>query len=98
MREKLEEIAQLLPNAALGQLFGKPSVKLGKVHFICGYQGCLVVKIGKEAIENSRSKYEHAQLFDPSGKGRPMKDWLQLPQEYEEDWLELAREAYNFVK
>jgi len=96
--EKLEEIAQILPDVAVGQLFGKPSIKLGKAHFVCGYQECLVVKIGREAIEKSTSKYEHARLFDPSGKGRPMKDWLQLPQEYEEDWLKLAKEAYKFVK
>lgn len=30
-------------------------------------------------------KYESSfsPLFDPSGKGRPMKDWLQIPLEHE---------------
>lgn len=27
-------------------------------------------------------KHEGSQLFDPSGKKRPMKDWLQVPFDY----------------
>lgn len=31
------------------------------------------------------------------GQGRPMKEWLTVPQHSQEDWLALAREAMAFV-
>jgi hypothetical protein len=34
--------------------------------------------------------------FD-GGKGRPMKEWVSLPPERQDDWLDLATEALSFV-
>ena len=98
MKEELAKIAESLEGAELGQLFGKPSLKVGKAHFVCGFQQCLVVKVGKEAIKEMFPKFEGAVLFDPSGKGRPMKDWLQIPETYKEQWPSLALQALDFVK
>jgi hypothetical protein len=44
------------------------------------------------------SQFEGSVLFDPSGKGRPMKDWLQIPETYKEQWPSLALQALDFVK
>jgi hypothetical protein len=34
--------------------------------------------------------------FD-GGKGRPMKEWVSLAPEHQDDWLDLATEALSFV-
>ncbi len=98
MKEELAVLAQSLEGAQPGQLFGKPSLKVGKAHFICGFQQCLVVKVGKEAIQTMLPNFEGSMLFDPSGKGRPMKDWLQIPDTYREQWPSLAQQALAYVK
>ena len=98
MKEELAVLAESLEGVEPGQLFGKPSLKLGKAHFACGFQQCLVVKVGKEAIEAMLRDFEGSVLFDPSGKGRPMKDWLQIPETFKEQWPLLARQALEFVK
>jgi hypothetical protein len=54
----------------------------------------LVLKIGRERAEELISS-RRAAAFDPSGRGRPMKDWARLP-EPAEDWLALAEEAKRF--
>ena len=77
------------------KLFGKPSLKVGKHHFACFFKEALVVKIGAEAIQQRSKEFIGSELFDPSGKGRPMKDWLQIPLEYEAQWEYLISEAYN---
>jgi hypothetical protein len=38
-----------------------------------------------------------AQLFDPSGKKRPMKEWVQVPPAHAEKWKKLAGAALNYV-
>lgn len=39
-----------------------------------------------------------SQLFDPSGKNRPMKEWVQVPFEYSEQWSTFAKAAMEYVK
>ncbi len=98
MKEELAVLAESLEGAVPGQLFGKPSLKVGKAHFVCGFQQCLVVKVGKEAIEEMLPQFEGSVLFDPSGKGRPMIHWLQIPEAYKDQWPSLALQALDFVK
>lgn len=37
-------------------------------------------------------------LFDPSGKKRPMKEWVQVPYVHHPQWEKLAKEALAYVK
>ena len=43
----------------------------------------MVFKLGKENMNGLIKKYPGSQLFDPSGKGRAMKDWVQVPTEFQ---------------
>ncbi|HQQ94933.1 MAG TPA: hypothetical protein PLQ93_10290 [Bacteroidia bacterium] len=38
-----------------------------------------------------------AKLFDPSGKGRAMKEWVQVPFAHASTWSGFAIDAYNYV-
>lgn len=77
-------------------MFGKPCLKAGGKAFACFFQDCMVFKLGglahKEALGLAGSV-----LFDPSGKGRPMKEWVQVPFEFQDRWEDLAREAMELV-
>jgi len=66
--------------------------------FVAWFQDEMVFKLGREEIAQIQSKSAGSQLLDPSGKKRPMKDWLQVPAEFSEDWATLAKEALEFVE
>lgn len=96
--EKLfTETGQKIKGAEQGQLFGKACFKINGKAFICFFQQCMVFKLtGKEHTE--ALSLDGAQLFDPSGKDRPMKEWVQVPFDYKVKWLPFAKAAYNYVK
>jgi hypothetical protein len=41
---------------------------------------------------------EGALLFDPSGRQRPMKEWVQVPYRHHQLWSRLAASAYDYVR
>ena len=43
-------------------------------------------------------KLKGAVLFDPSGKGRAMKEWVQVAFTHKNKWPEYAKSAMEFVK
>ncbi len=82
-----------------GQMFGKACIKTAaKKAFAAFHQEAMIFKLGQQEVEANLRKYTNAKKWDPSGKNRPMKDWLQLPADYREDWLHLAQEAHEFVQ
>ncbi len=38
-----------------------------------------------------------SQLFDPSGKKRPMKEWIQVSFDHNDKWANYAKAALNYV-
>jgi hypothetical protein len=90
-------VEQLLadPSVIEGQMMGMPALKAhGKMFGGC-FEGKLVVKIGRERVQELIDA-GRAHPFDPSGRGRPMNDWAQVP-EPDEDWLTLACEAHRLI-
>lgn len=85
-------------NATSGKMFGKPCLKGSNNKALAAFfKGEMVFKLGAEEIHLLRDRYPGSVKWDPSGKGRPMKDWLQVPAAFEEDWEKLAIQAVNFV-
>jgi hypothetical protein len=37
-------------------------------------------------------------LFDPSGRKRPMKEWVQVTYDHKSDWETFAKGALKYVK
>ena len=84
------------PHVSRGKMFGSSSVLSvnGKI-FAMLVKGRFVAKLPKEKVDelvrDGRGEY-----FDP-GHGRLMKEWIAFDAGTA-SWVELAREAYRFVK
>ena len=90
-------IGRGLEGAQQSQMFGKPCFKSNGKAFICFFDNQLVFKLTGDAHKEALS-LDGAQLFDPSGKKRPMKEWVQVPFDYVDKWREFAQEAMNYVR
>jgi hypothetical protein len=91
-----EEIAaELAPRGAIaGAMFGKRSLKAGGKAFACLLGDDLAVKLGAGSAEHTAAlTLTGACLFDPSGLGRPFKDWVAVPAEHADRWPDLAQQA-----
>ena len=83
------------PEVGEALMMGMPSLKRGSKMFGGYRDGELLVKVGHERVGELIAA-GRAREFDPSGAGRPMKDWA-LIAEPTDDWLALADEARAFV-
>ncbi len=78
-----------------GRMFGSEGLKIGKSVFAMEVEGRLVVKVNTERAAELRDE-GLAEAFDP-GHGHPMKQWVSISPRARVDWLELSREALDFV-
>lgn len=84
------------PEAELSSLFGKICYKSDKKAFICFFRECLVAKL--DGPDHTRAiGLPGATLFDPSGKGRPMKAWVQIPFNMHSEWSHMAQSAHHAI-
>lgn len=90
------EIGNNLPEAVESQLFGKPCFKINGKAFICFFNNEIVFKLSGE-LHSEALALDGAQLFDPSGKHRPMKEWVQVPGDYADKWEAFAKAALEYV-
>jgi len=92
-----EELIKGIKDAEIKNMFGKPCGKLKKKAFASFFENEMVFRIGRANIDELTSKYIGAKTWDPSGKNRAMKDWLQVPGEHKADWKKLLNEAIKFT-
>ena len=89
-REVVEELLAD-PLVSEAKMMGMPTLKVGRSMFGGVFGDELVVRVGRERVQELIDA-GRADAFDPSGRGRPMKDWAQV-HEPADDWLALAEEA-----
>ena len=78
------------------RLFGSKALKVhDKIFAMVSSSGRFVVKLPKARVE-ALVGGGIGRRFEAS-QGRPMKEWLEVHSESTEEWLELAREALDFV-
>ncbi len=78
-----------------GKLFSSYGLKVnGKIFAMFG-RGRLVVKLPRERVDGLVNA-KKAERFNP-GHGRLMKEWAAF-ESGDAEWVELAREAYDFVR
>jgi len=80
-----------------GKMFGMPCLKNNNGKAFAGYfEGTMVFKLGGASHAEALALLG-AKLFDPSERGRPMKEWVVVPVEHGSRWLEFARDAFDYV-
>jgi hypothetical protein len=89
-------IGQKLKDTEQSQLFGKPCFKISGKAFICFFKNEMVFKLTGDTHSEALTLYG-SQLFDPSGKKRAMKEWVQVPFEHKDNWTKYAKEALKYV-
>jgi hypothetical protein len=79
-----------------GKGFGESTLKIHGKIFAMLVRGKLVVKIPKSRVDALVSSGE-GERFDPRHDGRIMKEWVVIEPSSAVDWLDLSREAMEFV-
>lgn len=95
--DKFFEIGDNLEGAEKSSMFGKSCYKIKGKAFMCFYSDCMVFKLGDTAHQKALN-LEGSILFDPSGKGRPMKEWVQVSLRNQDLWPEFAAKSLDYVK
>ncbi len=95
--EKLKATLETNQEVTAGQMFGKACLKVNSKAFASLHNDKLVFKLTGEHHKKAMS-LKDAELWDPSGKGRPMKEWVALPVVEAKHFKLLAAEALAYVK
>lgn len=98
-QDKFEELVEFLSeshDAVAGQMFGKKCIKIGAKAGIALFDDCLVFKLNGDTHHEAIS-LEGSQLWDPSGKGRAMKEWVQVSLEHALYFEGFATASANYV-
>ncbi len=90
------ETGKAIKDAEQSQMFGKPCFKINGKAFVSFFQDAMIFKL-KDEFHKEALSLDGAQLFDPSGKKRPMKEWVQVPYDYKDRWKTFARAAFEYV-
>ena len=96
-QEHYDRVADMLAaghGVVRGTAFGMPGLKLGTKIFAGLFGDDMVFKLGAGSkVHAGALKLQGAKLWDPSGRDRPFKDWVQVPVVHAKRWGELAEEA-----
>lgn len=90
------KLGEGIEDSVAGKLFGKPCFKVSGKAYVCFFENEMVFKLTGEAHKEALG-LKDAQLFDPSKKKRPMKEWVQLPYKHSKKWQQYAAAARNYV-
>ncbi len=93
--ELCDDLLHRHPALERTKMMGMPSLKSnGKL--VAGYtasEDAMVFKLADSEAHADALSLEGAHLFDPSGRGRPFKEWVVVPPAHAARWPELAEAA-----
>jgi hypothetical protein len=99
-QESYENISKTLlktnSSVSSGKMFAKQCLKINNKAFASFHQKKMVFKLIDPAHRKAMS-LQDSKLWDPSGKNRPMKEWVQVSFEHEKIWSEFAMCALVYV-
>lgn len=98
-RERYDEVADFLAFrhdfVELSQMMGMPCV-MARGRMVAGFSkrsDGMVFKLTDPARHAEALALEGAHLFDPSGQGKPFRQWVVVPAAHADRWEELAQHA-----
>jgi hypothetical protein len=97
----LDDIAGQLAGDGVtaGAMFGKRALKAGTRAFACLKGDELAFRLGDGTPDHGAALgLPGAVLFDPSGGGRPFRDWVAVPVTQSAQWPRLARIALTHIR
>lgn len=98
--DRYEALAATLASGSgveAGKMFGMPTLKTGGKAFAGFYDGSMTFKLPPTAHARALG-LAGARVFDPSGMGRPMKEWVEVPAGAAGEWEALARQSLDYVR
>jgi hypothetical protein len=92
------DVGYSIAEAEASRMFGKKCFKVGNggtpsISFFTGLYGFKL----KGDDHTQAMALEGAHLFDPSGKGRTMKEWVQVPYNHAPSWPSFSEAANRYV-
>ncbi|MGR6920225.1 hypothetical protein ACU635_38835 [[Actinomadura] parvosata] len=90
------ELADL--GVRISRMMGSPALKdqAGKVFASLQRDGAMVFRLVRDTPEHEAAlRLDGASLFDPSGRGREMRDWVVVPHSSAGKWTDLAEAALS---
>lgn len=94
--ERFDDLAAQFADAGVttGALFGKRALKLQGKAIACLKGDDLAFRLGEGTAAHAAAlALDGAELFDPSGKHRPFKDWVSVPSTLADRWEALLLTA-----
>ncbi len=77
-------------------MFGKQCMKFRGNGFMAFFEGDLVLKLSGQSREDAL-KLKGSRLWDPSGQGRAMKEWVQISASHLSKWEDLALKSIEYI-
>ena len=102
MSSAVEEYVKLVERLGNGsgvsasQMFGKPCLKINGKAFVAQHKDVVVFKLTGSSHQKALAT-KGAELWDPSGKGRPMKEWVAMAATESKSFQALAAAAQSYV-
>jgi hypothetical protein len=75
------------------QMMGMPALKRNGKLWVGFWKGEVAFKLTDPALREQALAIEGARLFDPGERGRPMKEWVVVPEAHADRWPQLAEQA-----
>lgn len=94
--EKYHAAAETVEGSVKSQMFGKPCYKINGKAFCAFFEDAMVFKLTQPVFLQA-IQLEDSKLFDPSGKGRAMKEWVQVTFHHQSKWELFASAAKDYV-
>lgn len=94
--EKLVKLLTKTEGVTASQMFGKPCLKINGKAFVAQHKKAVIFKLSSPQHEKA-SSVKGAKLWDPSGKGRPMKEWVAIPASENKNFRAFANSALEYV-
>ena len=94
--ELADDLIARNPDVELTKMMGMPALKVKGKLFAGVWGDAMNFKL-TGAQHAAALKLKGAELFDPSGVGRAMKEWVVVPLAHAKRWQEFAEAARGYV-